>query len=122
MAREIIEDHNIARPQNRDEKAAHPLSEAFFVDGAIEQTGRRDAIQTQRRHEGQGFPMPIGYMGPEPFASVAPAPKWGHVGFYPGLIQEDEPGGIDPALIFFPLLPPPLNAGAILLRGQHGFF
>ena len=81
-----------------------------------------DLVQAERRHEGERLPVPVRGMCAKSFPSVTPAPKRGHVGLNPGFVDEDEPGGIDPALIFPPLLPSPLNAGAILLGGEHGFF
>jgi len=42
----------------------------------------------------------------------------GHVGLGPGLVDEDQPPGIDPALIFAPPGPPPGNVRSILLAGE----
>jgi DNA replication protein DnaC len=45
-----------------------------------------------------------------------------HVGLGPGLVDEDQACGVDPGLVFFPLLTPSRDVGAILLAGEHGFF
>jgi hypothetical protein len=99
---------------------AHPFGKAFLVDGAIEQAGRIHPVTAKRRHESQGFPMPIRGMRPKPLAFAAPAPKQSHVGLDPCLVDEDEPGRIDPALIFLPLLPSPLDLD-LLARNPWAF-
>jgi hypothetical protein len=55
-----------------------------------------------------------------PFGS--PAAQGSHVGLCPGLVDEDQPPGINPALILLPLLAPSRDLGAELLGGKYGFF
>ena len=45
-----------------------------------------------------------------------------HVGFGPGVIDEDQAGRIKPPLILSPLRPPPGDVGTILLAGVQAFF
>jgi hypothetical protein len=46
----------------------------------------------------------------------------GHIGLGPGLIDEDEAGGIKLALVLFPLRPPSCDVVAILFAGVQAFF
>jgi hypothetical protein len=45
-----------------------------------------------------------------------------HVGFGPGLVDEDQAGRIKPPLILFPLRPSPGYVGTILLAGVQVLF
>jgi hypothetical protein len=46
----------------------------------------------------------------------------GHVGLGPGLVDEDEPRGIEPSLIALPALTPPFDVGTVLLGRVQAFF
>jgi hypothetical protein len=46
----------------------------------------------------------------------------GHVGLGPGLVDEDQAGRVNPALILSPLSPSPCDVGPILLAGVQAFF
>jgi hypothetical protein len=46
----------------------------------------------------------------------------GHVGLGPSLVDEDQPFGVKPALIFLPSLAPTGDVGAILLAGAQALF
>ena len=46
----------------------------------------------------------------------------GHIGFRPGLIDEDEALRVNTALILFPLPPPPRDVMPILFAGVEAFF
>ena len=56
------------------------------------------------------------------FAPRRPAAQRLHVGLRPGLINEDQALGIDPALALPPLQPPPGDIRSIALAGDDGFF
>jgi hypothetical protein len=58
----------------------------------------------------------------EALALHPPAPDRGHVGLDPGLIDEDQPLGIEMRLQALPALPLPRDGGARLLKGEQGFF
>jgi len=45
-----------------------------------------------------------------------------HVGFGPGVIDEDQAGRIKPPLILSPLRPPPGDVRTILFAGLQAFF
>jgi hypothetical protein len=46
----------------------------------------------------------------------------GHVGLGPSLVDEDQPFGFKPALVFLPPLASPGDVGATLLAGVQAFF
>jgi hypothetical protein len=45
-----------------------------------------------------------------------------HVGLGPGLVDEHQPLGLNPALILCPLRPPTRDAGTLAFASHHGFF
>ncbi len=60
--------------------------------------------------EGGGGERGVAAMGPR------------HVGFGPGVIDEDQAGRIKPPLILSPLRPPPGDVRTILFAGLQAFF
>ena len=66
--------------------------------------------------------MAVRDAGGEPFALRAPAAQRRHVGLGPGLVDEDEAGRVDAALIALPALTLSGDVGTRLLGGQHAFF
>ena len=60
-------------------------------------------------------------MRPDAARSV-PAAQRCHVGLDPRLVDEDQAGRIDPALVGFPARPLTRDVGAILFGWQDGFF
>ena|ERR1700675_2711513 len=122
MAAEIIHDDNIAGPQTGKEDLLDVSSEAFAVDRAVEEPWGIDAIMAQRCQERHGFPVPLWNLGLEPLAAGCPSPKRRHIGLRPCLIDEDQTLGLDPALIFSPLLTPSRDVGTVLFAGDQCFF
>jgi hypothetical protein len=51
-----------------------------------------------------------------------PAPQRRHIGFGPGLVDEHQPGGINPFPIFGPLCPAAGNIGTVLFGGNQRLF
>jgi len=54
--------------------------------------------------------------------SWSPAAQWRHVGFHPGLVEEDETLRVDTVLMALPTLPLTGNVWPILLGGENAFF
>ena len=119
---EVVEDDNVIWPQRRAELLFDPLGEGRAIDRLIEHERRIDPVAAQRGDEGHRLPVPVRHLGVEPLAPGCPAPQRGHVGLRPGLIDEDEPGGVRSPLIFLPLLAPPGHLGPQLFGGKHAFF
>ena len=65
------------------------------------------------REEGRGLPVAVRDLVDEALSLRRPAVEAGHVGFGPGLVDKDEAGGIDAALIGSPARPMPAYVGSV---------
>ena len=88
----------------------------------IDDAGRLDAVAAQRSQEGERVPTAVRHLGHQPRPPGAAAMKARHIGLRPGLVDEDQAPGINAALVFLPLCPPPRHVRAILLGGVQAFF
>jgi hypothetical protein len=79
-------------------------------------------FMAQCRQEGHGLPVAVRHLGLKALAARRPAPERGHVGLGPGLVDEDQAGGIDPVLVLNPLRPPARDIGAILFSCDQRLF
>lgn len=122
MATEVVEDDDVAWPQDRDKALRDVSQEAFAIDGAIDDARCGQAVKAQRSHERQGFPVPVRNLGAQAFALAAAPVCARHIRLDPCLVDEDQAFGIDRCLIFLPALAPPLDVRPVLLTGVHGFF
>jgi len=122
VAAEIIEDHDVALGQRRSEDLGSIDRKELAVDGAVDDPGRADPIEAQRRNEGHGLPMAVRHHGLETLASRLPATQRRHVGFDQGLVDKDQPRGVNPVLVRLPALPLAGDIGSILLGGPICFF
>ena len=119
---EIVEDYDVAGLEGRDQSLLDPGAEALSVDRAVEQAGGFDAVAAQRSEEGVCPPAPMRRLADQPLSPVAPSPDRRHVGLGPGLVEEDQPAGID-----VPLMASPAGAAAgdlrpVLLQRERAFF
>ena len=122
VATEIVEDDDVALLEGRYQDLLHVGPKALAVDRPVDDAGRVDAIAAQRGEEGYGSPTSLRHFAQELLAARCPAAQRRHVGLSPGLIDEDEPRGIKPALICLPPLTPSRHVGTILLGGEQCFF
>jgi len=122
MRAEVIEDHDVARLEGGNKELLDVGVEAFAVDGPVEQAGRVDAVVAQRGEESGGLPAAMRNLVDEAFALRRPTAQAGHVGFRPGLVDEDQSPGIDQALIGPPSLAVAAYVRAILLARDQGLF
>ena len=122
VAAEVVHDHQIAWLKRGNQRFLDIGSKAFAIDRTVDEPRRLDAIVTKRRDKGHGFPMAMGDFRHQSFAPRRPAAQRLHVGLRPGLINEDQALGIDPALALPPLQPPPGDIRSIALAGDDGFF
>ena len=119
---EIVEDHDVARFEGRDEELFDIGVEALAVDGPVEQARGFDAVVTQRGEESRSLPAAVRNLVDEPLAFRRPAAQAGHVGLRPGLVDEDQAPGIDEALIGPPSFAVAAYVRAILLARDQGLF
>jgi hypothetical protein len=122
VAAEIVDDDDIARLERRDEDLLDIGEEAVAVDRPVDDAWSGDAIAAERGEEGQRASPALRRRGDELLASRCPATQGRHVGLGPGLVDEDQPRRVKPALIELPLPPPSRHVGAILLGGEQRFF
>ena len=87
-----------------------PLIGPSMTQGAV------DRVTPQRRQKRQRPPSAEGrFRGDEALASGASAVGARHVGFGPGLVDEDKPPRIDRRLTRLPSLTPPGDVRTVLL-------
>lgn len=122
VAAQIVHDDDVAGQEGRHEELLDIGSEGLAVDRAIEDARRVDPVMAERGQEGQRLPMPEGCLGDELLAPGRPAADRRHVRLGPGLVDEDEAPGVNPALICLPLCPPPRDCRPILFDGEQCFF
>lgn len=122
VASEIVQDHDVAGPQCGNENRFDVEEKALAIDWPIDEPWSIDAIMTQRCEKRHRVPVTIRGLGLQPLSSRTPAAQGRHVGLRPRLVDEDEPGRINAALMTCPLSAPSSHVGAVLLFGQKCFF
>ena len=118
VAAEIVHDDDVAGLERRHEELLDIGFEAFAVDRSIKDARCVDPVVPQGREECEGLPMPVRRLTAQALPSRPPAMGTHHVGFCPGLINEDEAGGINLSLMPFPACPSARDVGPVLLAGQ----
>ena len=122
MRAEIVEDHDVARLQCRDEELFEIGAEALAVDRPVEQAGRFDAVLAERGEESRGLPAAMRNLIDETLALRGPAAKPCHVGLRPRLIDEHQPPGINEPLIGSPSFAVAAYVPALLLARDKRLF
>jgi hypothetical protein len=122
VAAEIVHDDDIARPEHRHPLLANIGAEALAIDRAVEDAGRGEPVTAQGCQKGQGAPVTVWRETAQSLAFRPPAPQRHHVGLDPGLVNEHQAVGIEPAL---PGQPAPAFASDIPpapFKGEQRFF
>lgn len=122
VAAQIVHDHDIAGLKGRHKHLFDIDEEAFAVDGAVEQPRCLDAVVAQGGDEGRGLPVPKRHLRLQPLAFGRPAAERRHIRFGPGLVDENQPAGIDQSPIFDPLQSAAGDIWAIPLTGDQRLF
>ena len=122
VAAEIVHDDDVAGLERRHEELLDIGFEAFAIDRSIEDARCVNPVVPQGRKECECLPMPVRRLSAQALPSRPPAVGADHVGFCPGLIDEDEAGGINLCLMPFPACPSARDVGPVLLAGQQRFF
>jgi len=94
----------------------------FAIDRPINDAGCVDPVGAERGKEGEGSPTPMRNLRHQPCTAGATAMGARHIGLSPGLIDEDDAGRIELALVLLPARPPPCDVRAVLLAGVQAFF
>ena len=122
VAAQIVEDDNVTWPKSWNEKLLDVSHEADRIDRTVEDAGSINAIAAQGGEKCHGFPVPVGDARRPPPPAQSPASDRCHVGFRPGLVDEDEALGVEPSLILLPPRPEAGDVRTLLLAWQHAFF
>jgi len=122
MAAEVVHDDNVARPQDGHENLLDIGAKTHAIDRSVDDAGRGEPVATQRRQESEGPPFAERRLGDQAFASGAAAVGARHIGFGPGLVDEDKPPRIDRRLTRLPPLTPPGDVRPVLFGGAKAFF
>ena len=92
------------------------------VDGSAQHERRDHTAHGQPGHERSCVPMAMGNRRPQSFTAWGATMGARHVGFRPGLIDEDQPFGIEIGLAVEPVLSFLQNVRAVLFAGVRGLF
>lgn len=122
MTSQIVHDDDIAGLKDSDELLLDISAEALAVDRSVEDTRCREPIPAQRAQESQRAPVAVRSQAAQPLALRPPATQRSHVGFDPGLIDENQALRIEAGLPGSPSLAPSGNIGACLLKSEQRFF
>ena len=92
------------------------------MHGAVEHHGRGHSSQPQGADEGGGLPVAMRHRGAAAMCAHSPAALPGHLGGRAGLVDEDQPVGVETGLGFEAGPPAAQHVYALLLAGVRGFF
>ena len=99
---ESVHDGDIATAQGGNQHLLDIGEERLGVDRSIEHAGSDQAILAQTGDEGRGIPVPVRHSIDQPTTYLGPAVEPGHIGFRPGLVDEDQPVRIKRRLALTP--------------------
>ena len=122
MAAEVVHDDDVACLQRGNEHLLDIGAEALAVDRAVEDARCGEGVGAQGPEKGQGAPVAVRRKASQALALLSPAPKRGHVGLDPGLIDEDELVGVELLLPRSPALAAAGDVSSRLLEGEQRFF
>jgi len=122
VAGQVVHDDDVAGPQFRDQHLGDIGFESVAVDRPVKNEGRDEAAQRQSADEGRRLPVSMRHAHPKSLAASAAPVAARHVGRGPGLVDEDQPVGIEVELILEPLFASDQDVGAVLFGGVRGLF
>ena len=118
----IVDDDDVSGTKRRQQELFDIGEKALPIDRPVEHARGLDTVAAQRRQESECSPVALRHLGQEPVPTRRPPAQTCHVGLGPGLVDEDQPGWIKPALMRFPAPALSRHVGAILLGCEEGFF
>ena len=119
---EIVQDHDIAWPERRDEDLLHVGAETGVVDGTIEHGRRRDAGRAQRGDDRVCLPMAAGRMIAQSHAAKTASIAAQQIGRDAAFIQKDVVPSVVQRQPLVPAAPFSGDVGAPLFVGVERFF
>jgi hypothetical protein len=122
VARQIVQHHDIAGLEFRNQELLDPSAELLAVDRPVEGARRDETVLPQRSDEGGGFPMTPRNRRDEALAARASAVEPRHFGRCAGFVDKDQVVRSPFGLLRPPLLARLRNVGAVLLCGALRLF
>lgn len=119
VAREIVEHHEIARPQMRREDLFAEAGKAESVDRTVENHRGPRPLETDGMHQRVSLPVTAGNRVDQPLAGGGPASQPSHARLQACFVDEHEPLGIDVVLAGLPISAPLGDVGAVLFGGAR---
>jgi hypothetical protein len=98
VSQQIVHDDDVASFKRRGELGFDGGFEDAPVHRRVDDEGRSEGAATQAGNESLGLPMPEGGFGSEALALEAASARARHFGGGPGLVEEDQPVGLEPHL------------------------
>src|SRR4051812_42459112 len=120
VARQVVDDDDVARRERRHEDLSHVLQEALAINGAVEELGGGHAAQPQPGNERGLRAVPVRDRRAQAHASRRAAVQASHVGAGKALVDEHELRRIEIELGFEPVLTSLHHVGAVLLGSVQG--
>src|SRR4051794_10771701 len=120
VARQVVDDDDVARRERRHEDLSHVLQEARAIDGAVEELGGGHAAQPQPGNERGLLAVPVRDRRAQAHASRRAAVQASHGGGGKALVDEHELRRIEIELGFEPVLTSLHPVGAVLLGSVQG--
>lgn len=122
VRQEIVHDDDVSGAQGRAQDVADVGAEDFRIGGSFDGHASGGAIQADRGDHARGVPVAVGAARMDSLASRGAAAQAGHVGFRPRFVKEDEPRGIEAALLPTPRPTRFGDVAPILLAGAQRLF
>lgn len=122
VAAEIVEDDDITGLEGGDQELLDVGTELLAIDRAIEEAGCLDPVMPQGGQEGERAPAAVRCLADQSLAAWPPTAQRSHVGFCPGLVDEDQAFGVDARLACSPSPAAPGHVRPVLLSREGGFF
>ena len=122
MARQIVQDDDVAGEEFAREELTHVLGEDGAVDWPVHHQRRNEAGGGQTGEEGRCFPMSCWRIALDAPAARATAIEPHHVGSSAGFVDEDQPMRSELALALAPALAESGDVRPELLGGVNAFF
>lgn len=122
VGRQIIEDDDLTGPQHRDEHLLRVGEERGIVDGPVEDSGRRQAIDLQAGDQRMRLPMAARREITKTRAAGTPAIASEQIRRDAALIEKDERSGVAERLPLSPTAARHDDVRAALFGGVYGFF
>ncbi len=122
MGWQIVEDHDLSRPQDREQCLLYEGDEQFGVCGRIEAHRRLDAVEGHGGDGADELPVAVRHPGHHPLARRGASVGALHVRRGAELVDKHELIGPYVGELVEPRLPCRLHVGPVLLGGVGGLF